>query len=613
MPDRFHASADAYDPFEDTRGPVGHAAHFEVERIPGARAGEPARFRKRVRPGVGDELLPMIHRENMLLMDMAARRLHHVAQPLAFEREASEANFVVTTLDAGPSLNLWRRHRFVRPTASASARPWLTPVSCARLLLQLLQALRELHGHGFIHCDIHAGNVCVPFERDEQRHPGAVRACIDALRLIDFGHTLSRRLHLEEPLRLDPDAPESLRRVSPAFREALRRDASAGRAQAVFAMDYRLDLYALGALWSQLLEALDWSADPHTSALYPVLAGVVDELRAQDCDGRPPAPDLHERVLQPLRQVLLPAAAVEEPWLMPQRIDPAAGAAPRSPDSARETPLVVRPPPARPAAAPTSAPVHAPAAAASAARPPPPDFSAAAASAAAPGRRRTRQALAAAGLAALAALGLATWQAGGLDALRPGAAPDGDADLSPAAIDERLAGMLRRAGSGDWARVESTAATITRAAAPAEAQAGAAAAPLAAGLRLVEDADYAGAARELSRATAQVPQSWRAWSALGYARLRLGDLEGAQASLMQSLRLNPADASAWAHLGEVHARRGDAERAQSALRLAVYFSKQRARTLAHLRQRQDNRIAPAFRSVIAKAGNELERLPQRRP
>jgi hypothetical protein len=82
---------------------------------------------------------------------------------------------------------------------------------------------------------------------------------------------------------------------------------------------------------------------------------------------------------------------------------------------------------------------------------------------------------------------------------------------------------------------------------------------------------------------------------------------------MQSLRLNPADASAWAHLGEVHARRGDAERAQSALRLAVYFSKQRARTLAHLRQRQDNRIAPAFRSVIAKAGNELERLPQRRP
>lgn len=613
MPDRFHASADAYDPFEDTRGPVGHAAHFEVERIPGARAGEPARFRKRVRPGVGDELLPMIHRENMLLMDMAARRVHHVAQPLAFEREAPEANFVVTTLDAGPSLNLWRRHRFVWPTGSGTTRPWLMPVSCARLLMQLLQALRELHGHGFIHCDIHAGNVCVPFERDAQRHPGAVRARIDALRLIDFGHTLSRRLHLEEPLRLDPDAPESLRRVSPAFREALRRDASAGRAQAVFALDFRLDLYALGALWAQLLEALDWTGEPLASQLYPVLAGVVDELRAQDCDGRPPAPNLHERLLQPLSQVLPPAAAAEEPWLIPQRIDPAAGTAPRSPESARETPLVVRPPPPRPAAAPPVAPAPAPAATARAANPPPPAFSTAASPPAAPGRRRTRQALAAAGLAGLAALGLVAWQLGGLDALRPGAALHDDADLSSAAIDERLAGMLQRAGSGEWTRVESTAATIARAAGPPEAPSGAAAAQLAAGVRLVEEADYDDASRELRRATAQAPRSWRAWSALGYARLRLGDLEGAQDSLMQSLRLNPADASAWAHLGEIHARRGDTARAQSALRLAVYFSKQRARTLAHLRQRQDNRIAAAFRTVIAQAGSDLDRLPPRKP
>lgn len=124
MTPRIHASADAYNPFDDTRGPVGSATHFDVERIPRPSPGEPARFRKTIKPGVGADLLPMIHRENLLLMDMATRGLRHVAQSLEFTRDSSDMPFVVTTLDAGPSLNLWRRYDFVAEGAAAgSARP----------------------------------------------------------------------------------------------------------------------------------------------------------------------------------------------------------------------------------------------------------------------------------------------------------------------------------------------------------------------------------------------------------------------------------------------------------------------------------------------------------
>ena len=35
MTPRTHDSAEAYDPFSETRGPVGNATHFDVERIPG--------------------------------------------------------------------------------------------------------------------------------------------------------------------------------------------------------------------------------------------------------------------------------------------------------------------------------------------------------------------------------------------------------------------------------------------------------------------------------------------------------------------------------------------------------------------------------------------------
>ncbi|MBL0419364.1 tetratricopeptide repeat protein [Ramlibacter sp. AW1] len=605
---RTHASPEAYDPFADSYGPVGHALHFQVERIPGG-PGEPARFRKTIKPGVGTDLLPMIHRENLLLMDMAARGLRHVAQSLAFTRDSSDTPFVVTTLDAGPSLNLWRRYEFV-PAGGAAPQALLTPATFLQLLRHLLLALREFHGAGFVHCDIHAGNICLPFERA----PGdAVRPLFEGLRLIDFGHTLSTRLRFDEPLRLDPDAPESLRRVSPAFRAALRQDAAQGRAEAVLRLDGRLDLYALGALAGQLQGGIDWSGQARAAVLYPAMTALVDRLLALDCDGSPVDPGLHDSLLATLEPLLReggPAdAAPRRPRLRPSG---------RQPETARETPLVVAPTtshtatatatrlPGEPAPVPTQAPT-------------------------APVRGRRLAGLVL-GLAVLAgALGWLGWQ--GLqtgddpDATAAATSPGGSAEPSPPAplppdpperaatyraVDEDLNRMIQAAAGSDWPGVEAAARRVT---VQLPSRPPPSPSPhLVAGERAVERAAYAEAAASLRRAIDQTPQDWAVWSAYGYALLRLGDLAGAREALGRGLRLRPHDASAWAHLAEVLALQGRRDAAAAALRLSVYYSSQRPRTLAHLRATgADTRIAPALQAVVRELGGALDHLPERSP
>ncbi|HLL10330.1 MAG TPA: tetratricopeptide repeat protein [Rubrivivax sp.] len=658
-PQRSHASADSYDPFEDTRGPVSQALHFDVERIPGAAPGEPARFRKTIKPGAGDELLRMIHRENMLLMDMAAQRLTHVAQSLEFTRLSSEMPFVVTTLDAGPSLNLWQRHDFARPDdGRATARTLLTPSVFVHLLQQLLMVLREFHAAGFVHCDIHAGNVCLPFERHPAT-PRAVRPLYRQLRLIDFGHTLSARLRLEAPLCLDPDAAESLRRVSPAFRTALRSDTARGRAHEVNKLDFRLDLHALGALAAQWLGHVDWASQPQAVALQPSIAASVATLLGQDCDGMPAAEGLHERLLSPLDEL---AARLEPPpadWLLPQRRPARAAAA--SPIAARETPLIV----ARPT--PVALPVGSRVAAASGSLAGlPPAFASPAPelAAASPQGPASAPATAAvdAGLghpppasvaasrshlllwtlagAAVLAGAWAFSQLGGSEpppastaarrsatAAKAPAPPAPEASttertqqsapptrataaLTPRELEEQLDRMMNGAASGAWADVESVARRIAVA---AEAPPSGPSAQVQAGLQAIESADYESAAETLRRATEQAPDDWRAWSALGYAALRLEHVQEAKAALIRSLRLYPQDASAWAHLGEIFALQDQKRAAAKGLRLAVYFSTQRARTLAHLRESESSAIDPQFRAVINEEGGKLDRIPERVP
>lgn len=641
-PTRSHASADSYDPFEDTRGPVSRALHFDVERIPGSGPGEPARFRKTIKTGVGDELLRMIHRENMLLMEMAARRLAHVAQSLEFTRPSSDTPFVVTTLDAGPSLNLWRGYHFARlGDAAGLARPLLAPSVFVRLMQQLLMALREFHDAGFIHCDIHAGNICLPFERQDGAAAAVVRPLFGQLRLIDFGHTLSTRLKLDEPLCLDPDAAESLRRVSPAFRAALRSDNASQRADEVNKLDFRLDLHAMGALGAQLLGSVDWSGQPQAVALQPAIAASVAALLVQDCDGAAPQAGLHERLLRPLDELVASLGPPVVDWLLPRRRDPESGSA--SPETARETPLIVaRPTPmalpvvlpaavpaavpfAVPVAAPVVVPVTAPTAAVGNGTMAPAHAGPAHSAPAPRAPARRQLVLWSLGGAALLAGAWAIGNLGG-PAPRPAAPakagvasrppatapnPAPSLALTPRQLEEHLDSMLNGAASGAWTEVESVTRQISAATSAATPRG--TTSLVAAGQRAIEGADYQTAASTLRRATEQTPDDWKAWSALGYAGLRLGQLREAKTALTRSLRLRPQDASAWAHLGEVFALQDQKPAAAKSLRLAVYFSTQRVRTLAHLRESESTLIGPQFQAVIGEQGSQLDRIPERVP
>lgn len=183
--------------------------------------------------------------------------------------------------------------------------------------------------------------------------------------------------------------------------------------------------------------------------------------------------------------------------------------------------------------------------------------------------------------------------------------------LTPRQLEEHLDSMMNGAASGAWSQVESVARRISSAAAAAPPRD---TPPLVtAGQRAIEGGDYQTAASTLRRATQQNPEDWRAWSALGYASLRLNQLQEAKAALTHDLRLRPQDASAWAHLGEIFALQNQTTAAAKSLQLAVYFSTQRARTLAHLRETETTLIEPPFQAVIGELGGKLDQIPERVP
>jgi tetratricopeptide (TPR) repeat protein len=189
-------------------------------------------------------------------------------------------------------------------------------------------------------------------------------------------------------------------------------------------------------------------------------------------------------------------------------------------------------------------------------------------------------------------------------------APAPGVPLSARQLEEHLDLMMNSAASGAWAEVEAVARRIATAAGapPSEPSA-----LVRAGQQAIESTDYETAAATLRNATEQTPDDWRAWSALGYASLRLDRLQEAKTALIRSLRLNPQDASAWAHLGEIFALQEQKRAAAKSLRLAVYYSTQRARTLAHLRQSEATSIQPQFKAVIKEEGAKLDRIPERAP
>lgn len=65
------------------------------------------------------------------------------------------------TYDAGATLDVWR---LMRPCVDGYAQPhpFVAQSSYLRLVRGILIALQDFHGKGFIHCDLHPGNIALP-------------------------------------------------------------------------------------------------------------------------------------------------------------------------------------------------------------------------------------------------------------------------------------------------------------------------------------------------------------------------------------------------------------------------------------------------------------------
>lgn len=188
---------------------------------------------------------------------------------------------LLRTYDLGPDLDVWNR---LRPCIQGAAKPHVLyrASDLLRLARATLLALKDFHDHGFVHCDLHAGNVALPCkitnqapDKSPQGPSLTVQPLWDELRIFDLDASLSQ--HSTPPVVpfLSTD-PARIPRMSNHLRlrlcmlhalaESKGEDAydepfwarhlgNGGRdLQCMQRVDWREDLHQLGHLFKGLLE-----------------------------------------------------------------------------------------------------------------------------------------------------------------------------------------------------------------------------------------------------------------------------------------------------------------------------------------------------------------------
>lgn len=179
------------------------------------------------------------------------------------------------TLLAGTTPNPFHQSRFVLGLARAA-----------------LQALHLLHAAGYVHCDVHNGNWCLPFADARLTADGQALECSlnpDTLKLIDLGLSLKPAAERGLPPRLQepgggvgdiltphPHAqPPHPKRLVAALKRAREGDLAPW-----LALDWRLDLWRLGELidlWCQRASDADGMTGPKPQRA--LLADLAEALR----------------------------------------------------------------------------------------------------------------------------------------------------------------------------------------------------------------------------------------------------------------------------------------------------------------------------------------------
>ena len=194
-------------------------------------------------------------RENYFLREFLKKQSEftHVVQArhLISENDAAKQ---VLTCDAGVTISNWLRVKSRYADTATLSHPFQRADAFLRLVRACLVALKELHEHRIVHCDIKEDNICIPYEpypfvSDAQE----VHLGFGKLKLIDFAFSVAHSIPLTQVLVIDPD--ERLPYQSALLIEALHADRKSGSPNAVQQLDYRVDLFSLGHMAEKIAAA----------------------------------------------------------------------------------------------------------------------------------------------------------------------------------------------------------------------------------------------------------------------------------------------------------------------------------------------------------------------
>jgi len=269
--------------FDAGRKTIVDCAHVRVERL----GTHPVLFSKvfkefEDRTGHKYDYRYWAERENFFLREFLKRQneFTHVVQArhLISENEAAKQ---VLTRDAGITIADWLRVKPRYADTDTLSHPFQRSDAFLRMLRACLVALKQIHEHRIVHCDIKEDNICIPYAPNP--FPGGgrpIRLEYENLKLIDFAFAIAHSIPLTQILVINPD--ERLPYQSELLVAALRADRQSGCPNAVQQLDYRVDLFSLGHMAEKISSAgLDCASGSGARALEGI-AALVQRLKAFD-------------------------------------------------------------------------------------------------------------------------------------------------------------------------------------------------------------------------------------------------------------------------------------------------------------------------------------------
>jgi len=176
-----------------------------------------------------------------------------------------------------------------------------------RMMRACLVALKQIHEHRIVHCDIKEDNICIPYA--PHPFPGGGRPIhleYENLKLIDFAFAVAHAIPLTQILVINPD--ERVPYQSELLVAALRADRRSGCPNAVQQLDYRVDLFSLGFMAEKISAAgLDCPNGSREAQVREDIRKLVQALKAFD-SAAPVGPLPHDGLIAEIDRLLVETA-----------------------------------------------------------------------------------------------------------------------------------------------------------------------------------------------------------------------------------------------------------------------------------------------------------------